>query len=294
MIVILFMIHLVMAVMFLILGKIGKISAHAQLFVILLLLPFAGEAVYLIQMVLEKKNRLGSADDGVDRLRIQDEHLKQIRRFTDSNPGRVVPLEEAMILNSPKDRRRLMLKFLTGGGDTEVGVLQEARLSEDTEVSHYASTAMMKMQEKYENEIRDLEKGLGGSPTEAGLRLLWTACAKYIGSGLISGTVQTIYRKKMDKVLSGLLEKAPEDRAVFEAYLRNRISLGMTEGVGEKIHDALQQHPQDMSLIRLAVYYAQISHRPDEVDRLLRSVAENQIYLSAEDAEWYEFMTGAN
>ena len=59
-----------------------------------------------------------------------------------------VPLEEALIVDNPRQRRNLMLSILNENPGQYANLLSQARLNEDVEVVHYAAMAMAQISAK--------------------------------------------------------------------------------------------------------------------------------------------------
>ena len=69
-----------------------------------------------------------------------------------------MPLEEALIVNDPAYRRRLMLSMLTEEPDAYLAQLQAAKLNDDVEVAHYAATAVAQISKESDLKLQQLER----------------------------------------------------------------------------------------------------------------------------------------
>ena len=94
----------------------------------------------------------------------------------------IVPLQEALLINDASTRRQLIMDILYHDTGEYVDVLNRARMNDDVEVVHYATTAMVELQKDYEERLQaertewEQEKG---SPSFPGLilkllRPMWT------------------------------------------------------------------------------------------------------------------------
>ena len=70
-----------------------------------------------------------------------------------------VPLDEAMLMNSPKVQRKLIFAMLQQEPDAYLAFLRSPYVMRDVEAAHYASTAAAKLQEKYEKRLYAAEEG---------------------------------------------------------------------------------------------------------------------------------------
>lgn len=74
--------------------------------------------------------------------RVDDELHRSIRVENREDAASTVPLEEALLLDSAEQRRKLILSVLTDDPVQYYDLLEQARLNDDSEVVHYAATAM--------------------------------------------------------------------------------------------------------------------------------------------------------
>ena len=74
--------------------------------------------------------------------RVDDELHRSIRVESREDAASTVPLEEALLLDSAEQRRKLILSVLTDDPVQYYDLLEQARLNDDSEVVHYAATAM--------------------------------------------------------------------------------------------------------------------------------------------------------
>ena len=86
--------------------------------------------------------RNGLHADLMEKLRVDDELHRSIRVEDRAGTAATVPLEEAPILDTAEQRRKPILSVLTEDPVQYYDLLQQARMNDDSEVVHYAATAM--------------------------------------------------------------------------------------------------------------------------------------------------------
>ena len=107
-----------------------------------LLVPVWGP---LCVVLLHTSHRLTGGqllDQTLEKLRVNEEIHKNILVVENEEEDTVVPLEEALLVNSPAQKRKLILSVLTDDPAGYYDLLQQARMDDDSEVVHYASTAL--------------------------------------------------------------------------------------------------------------------------------------------------------
>ena len=79
----------------------------------------------------------------------------------------------------PKVRHSLMLDILHKNPNEYIAILQKARNSDDTEVTHYATTMMMEIQTEYEKKLQQYEKTYKEHRTKHFARIYPVFCRIY-------------------------------------------------------------------------------------------------------------------
>ena len=85
---------------------------------------------------------------GLQELKVEDQEQRNILVDDRTDYANTVPLEEALIVDNPRQRRNLMLSILNENPGQYANLLSQARLNEDVEVVHYAATAMAQISAK--------------------------------------------------------------------------------------------------------------------------------------------------
>ena len=102
--------------------------------------------------------RNGLHADLVEKLRVDDELHRSIRVEDRAGTAATVPLEEALILDTAEQRRKLILSVLTEDPVQYYDLLQQARMDDDSEVVHYASTALAQISKEADLKLQQQEQ----------------------------------------------------------------------------------------------------------------------------------------
>ena len=138
----------------------------------------------------------------------------------------IVPLEEAINLDSYGVRRRILLDALFEKPSKHIQVLMVARHNEDAETAHYAATTIEKIQRDFQMDIQGYAAYLKQHPNDpeildAYIRLL----EKYIESGLMDTHMAGRQRKILSELLDQKLSFNPSDKLTLIKKLRNHLAL---------------------------------------------------------------------
>ena len=140
--------------------------------------------------------------------------------------GDIVPLEEAILINDVKVRRRSMLETLYTDPLKYLDILNIAKYNDDVETSHYATTTIAKAQKDFQLSIQKLAVVVENNPDDRGLLDEYIETLdKYIESGLLEEHLLRNLRIVYSKALDKKLENAKNDRDAMIKKLRNCIKL---------------------------------------------------------------------
>ena len=284
------LIHLIICIVIFLLMKQGKIKSSMVVYPAVVFVPICGLVLLVIEEYRVRNTTPKERQVGVESFKISDIRYKRIVVDDDSNETITVPLEEAISVNNASVRRKLMMDILHRNPEEFIELLQMTRTADDTELTHYATTTMMEIQNKYELEIHKLSEEIKENPKE--LRVLKKyrkVLLKYIDSGLISGKILEIYRVQLDDILRKLCEMLPENRVYFQDDIRNQIALGKNDNIDGQIMDMINRWPDEVQVYQIYVEFLWKSNRGDEIPSVLNRLKEGNVYLSSEGKAWLEF-----
>ena len=284
------LIHLIVCIVIFLLMKQGKIKSSMVVYPAVVLVPICGLVLLVIEEYRVRNTTQKERQVGVESFKISDIRYKRIVVDDDSNETITVPLEEAISVNNASVRRKLMMDILHRNPEEYIELLQMTRTADDTELTHYATTTMMEIQNKYELEIHKLSEEIKENPKELQvLKKYRKVLLKYIDRGLISGKILEIYRAQLDDILRKLCEMLPENRVYFQDYIRNQIALGKNDNIDGQIMDMINRWPDEVQVYQIYVEFLWKSNRGDEIPGVLNRLKEGNVYLSSEGKAWLEF-----
>lgn len=192
----------------------------------ILLVPLFGPVVALVIDLLIVFGKGGTRSLDVGDLSFADDILwKTLKRFHEQ--GDLVPLEEAILINDKKTRRKYMLETLYEDPLKYLDVLLVARNNDDVETSHYATTSISYVQRSFQLTIQNSAIEIEKHPDD--MELLddyLNTLANYIASGLLEGHLLNNLRLVYSTVLDRKLAKVKNDKENLVDKLRNDIELG--------------------------------------------------------------------
>ncbi len=285
---VLLLIHALVCLVLWTLMKLGLLPVRGHMLAVMVLVPLWGPL--LVVLLIARSAVFGDdlKDATLEALRINDDmHRSMLVQGREGDDG-VVPLEEALIVNDPGDRRRLMLSMLTEDPDAYLAQLQAAKLNDDVEVAHYAATAVAQISKESDLKLQQLERAFKTDPSAQNLNVYCDYLGTYLASGLAEGRVAQIQRQQYARLLARRCER--EDglalRVRYATALADAGEVDEAEDVAERlVADAPDEQDVWMLCLRLAV----LRHDGEMVQRVIDAVDKQHVYLSAENREKLAF-----
>lgn len=266
----------------------GFIDVHKYMFFIVVFLPFWGIALVLIlhfQVGLELD---GSVEVGVEKMKLESELYKSINVEEKKNTD-IVPMEEALIINNPRQRRELIMDVLNDNPKEYIEFLQKAGNNEDTEVVHYAVTAMVEISKENDYKLQKLENSYNTNPESEEILteytdFLWSC----LEQNLMQGRVEIMNRE----LYADLMKKKILKDSTCTDYIRiaeNYLKLKNYTEVAAVINQMQKLYPEDENCILLSLKYYAAVGKGDRIKAVIDEAEEKQIYLSSQAKEAIAF-----
>lgn len=285
---VLLLIHALVCLVLWTLMKLGLLPVRGHMLAVMVLVPLWGPLLVVLLSVRSAVFGDDLKDATLEALRINDDmHRSMLVQGREGDDG-VVPLEEALIVNDPGDRRRLMLSMLTEDPDAYLAQLQAAKLNDDVEVAHYAATAVAQISKESDLKLQQLERAFKTDPSAQNLNAYCDYLGTYLASGLAEGRVAQIQRQQYARLLARRCER--EDglalRVRYATALADAGEVDEAEDVSERlVADAPDEQDVWMLCLRLAV----LRRDGEMVQRVIDAVDKQHVYLSAENREKLAF-----
>jgi len=268
----------------------NRLISHNLVMPMVWCIPLWGTLLAIVDEYTMRQRTNASKAFELERLELTDQRYRSIEVDSDENKKITVPLEEAMLINDAKTRRSLMLDILHKNPKEYLDLLQRARLSDDVELTHYATTTIMEVQSEYEALIQQCEAEVLNEPeNEKLLRNYAKAINLYIKSNLISGNILLIQRVELKRILEKIIEICPDDHRKYVNYIENELEIEPNERLRLIIEDAMNKWPHDEKIYMLYVNYYWKTGQGKKIQELLKQMRQKKIYLSKEGKEWYSF-----
>ena len=274
-------IHLLISLVMYTLIKFSIVKVHKYLIFVILFIPFWG-ALFTIavhfQITLKATN---NKKIGIEKMTLESDKYSEIVSSDNGKNSDTIPLEEALVINSPKERRKIIMDVLSDNPKEYVEFLKKAGDNEDSEVVHYAVTAMVEISKENDYKLQSFEKEY--SRNKGDYKLLRDYCDflwKYIELNLAEGQAEKTNRYLF---MSLILKKISINPKIDDCILAVRNAVALQEyNEAHRIIDIMDEHWQfsEKTLLLKIEYYAAIKNSK-EIKKILDVIDQNDIYLSS-------------
>lgn len=203
----------------------GKTTLRKEQIIPMLLLPFFGPFMVLVIEFLNVLGEQGNRPIDLEHLDTSKDILwKALKNYHEK--GDLVPLEEAILINDVKTRRKFMLETLYDDPMKYWDVIMLAKNNPDVETSHYATTTIAYVQKRFQVSMQELAVEVEKNPDDIEmLNKYLETIKKYLESGLLEEhllrNLRIVYGKNLDKKLA----KVENDKFSLAEKIRNCIEL---------------------------------------------------------------------
>lgn len=285
---VLLLIHALVCLMLRTLMKLGLLPVRGHMLAVIVLVPLWGPLLVVLLSVRSAVFGEGLKESALESLRFNDDlHRSILVHERDADAG-VVPLEEALIVNDPADRRRLMLSMLTEEPDAYLAQLQAAKLNDDVEVAHYAATAVAQISKESDLKLQQLERAFKTDPSTENLDAYCDYLGTYLDSSLAEGRVEQIQRQQYARLLARRCER--EDGAALRIrYATALADAGELDEAEAVITQLVAEVPDEQEAWMLCLRLAVIRRDGEAVQQVIDAIDNQHVYLSAENREKLAF-----
>ena len=287
---ILVLLHLLCCVLIFLGIQFRILKVRKLMVLVALFLPLWGELLVLIlhfQILCKQTDR---SNVGVEKFQVESELYKGIVQDDSHSSTSTVSMEEALIVNTPKERRALIMDILNDNPKAYVEFLKMAGNNNDTEVVHYAVTAMVQIAKENDQTLWELEqKYVQDREDLPTLTMYCDFLWHCLEQGRLQGQVEQMNRNLFGTLIRNKIRLAP---ALLTEYLRciqNDMALKNYTAASAMLENARKIWPNNEDLLILQIQFFSDLERTEDLQNLLRTLDEKAIYLSAKAKEVIAF-----
>ena len=289
---ILIILHIVLCIITYILLKTRILKSRLYMVPVCLFVPVFGFAALFVQELVARGDHEALEEVGIEKLKINDEIYRSIMMDESQKDDELVPLEEALIINDNTERRDLMLEVMYSDPGNYVDQLKEARSNDDTEVVHYAVTALVELQKDYDLKFQELSAKLVRDPdNEELLDENIQLSENYLNSGLLEGNAEKVQLRNLSELLNKKLERHPDLKELYQKKADADLRIGELSDAYVSIQTMMQRWPRDEKGYLLLIRYHAMQRNRKGIDQAMALIRQRQVYLSPDGRNVVDFWT---
>ena len=174
-------------------------------------------------------------------------------------------------------------------------LLQQARMDNDSEVVHYASTALSQITKEADLKLQKQEQRYAAAPDDAAVREEYCDYLEsYLESGFVQGKAAEIQYHQLEQLLKKRMENLGGRRScTLECRLADvQLSLAEYDRAEKTLEDLTARWPQREAPWVLRLQLAAALRDGAAIQKTLRQIEEKEVYLSAKGREIVRFWQG--
>ncbi|MBQ7328682.1 MAG: hypothetical protein IJX01_02095 [Oscillospiraceae bacterium] len=288
--IILLILHLIISVLVFLGIQFDILKVHKYMFFVALFMPFWGVLTVLILHFQIFFHADDGIDVGVEKLKLESELYRSVTVDEKKVAANTVPIEEALLVNSAKERRTIIMDVLNDNPKEYIEFLQKAGNNEDTEVVHYAVTAMVEISKENDYKLQDFERQHAKDPENVEVLtgytdFLWSCLSQNLMQGQVEVLNRELFSSLMEKKLALTAGSITDFQWAVENELRRK---NYTQASALLVQmQTLYPNSEEYYLSRLN-YLASLG-KGEEIKALLKEIQTKHIYLSSATKEVLAF-----
>ncbi len=205
----LLIIHIFIVFIMFIFMKAKFLRVDKVMFVMILCIPIWGAVSSLFITYIVRTGKTGTKNSELELMRSNLTKATSLPQSVNETAD-IVPLEDALLMNDSTVRRSVMMDVLMQDAHKYLPVINQARMNDDVEVVHYATTAMVELSKEYELKLQEYSSEYATNPGKEGLLDDYiNFLSQYLSSGMVQGQLLEIQRNTYHQLLTSKLTYSP-------------------------------------------------------------------------------------
>lgn len=266
------------------------LKVHKYMFFVALFMPFWGVLTVLILHFQIFFHADDGIQVGVEKLKLESELYRSVTVDDKKVAANTVPIEEALLVNSARERRSIIMDVLNDNPKEYIEFLQKAGNNEDTEVVHYAVTAMVEISKENDFKLQEFERQHAKDPEDLEVLtgytdFLWSCLSQNLMQGQVEVLNRELFSALMEKKLALTVGSTTDFQRTVENELRRKNYTQAAVWLKQ-----MQTHYSNSEVYYLSrLNYLAALGKGEQIKALLTEIQKEHIYLSSATKEVLAF-----
>ena len=242
---------------------------------IMFLLPFSG-LFYLKFPIFNSRNTAG-----LDSFSSESKAKRQKIYIADvAKDKELISIQDVLAINSVYEKRNVVMDLFSYDSAQYVKELQIALRDSDTEVSHYASAAIIGMKDRLEGKLFSTKKDFMSNPSDENARRYLVSIKTYIESGALNESMVRKYERMFCVFMDDWEEQDPTHKQEWlPTFLTYLTHLGDSEKT-LMLADRFVQETRSQDAYIAALKATHSFHRTNDFQRYLAELRKENLVLT--------------
>ncbi len=286
-------VHLIIVAIFLLLSYFKILKVNKEMFAIVLFVPVFGAMCALLIHITIVTGKSGSNSKNLEAMR--EKEIDHTRMPVPEEEGNmVVPLEDALIMDDSSIKRSVIMDVLMADTKSYSHILNQARMNDDVEVVHYATTAMVELSKEYELKLQEYSLRYAEDSTNINLLTEYiTYLGQFLDSDMAQGQVLEIQRNNYQQLLRQKLVIDPtfEDYASLVNSYLNSEQYSAADGLLRQMEEGFEMN-EELWILKFRYFYQTNSSK--SIRELIDKTQNSEQFVSSRISEMIDFWENSN
>lgn len=205
----------------------------------------------------------------------------------------LVPFQEALLINNPRVRRYLLVDVIFHHPERYVKLLHQARLNDDVEVVHYATTILSELTKAYDEEFYKIN-AMSDMDTSAAMDAQLDFLYRYLKSGLAEGVYALQLRRRFEELSKEKLLLKERNLKDFTRLGEVYVAMRAEVELEDLTKTMLEEFPLEQETWMMKLEHAILASSPRELQEVLKVAGNQRIFFSQKNREklafWQEYL----
>ncbi|SER52958.1 hypothetical protein [Lachnobacterium bovis] len=296
-------VHLLFVILFFVLSYKDLVTNSRLMLALVVFIPFVGTITFLVMEyflrfhVKKARSIFSFIKDKADKneIMVKDDNFSDYSTLRSNNISSddAIPLEDALVMDDRQMRRHVMLDVLmdSSGNHAHSAIINKARLNDDVEVVHYATTATIQITDDFEKKLINLAKKYKEAKGEERFSVLdeyINTLEIYLNTGILQGNNLRIHQETYNQLLAERSNNL-NDIEDYEKLANSYIKMGQFNLAEIIINEMVELWPNSEHTWLTQIRFLTTLKRGNELHELITRIKNGSFYKSKKLQEIIEF-----
>lgn len=242
---------------------------------------YLGISALFYELYFKRRTKILSIED----LSFRKDKVEWIEKDDMTSALNKVPIEEALIVSNVHSTRRLILNVLKEDTENYIQSINQATDNPDSEVSHYAATAITDIMNRFKQEEKKLKANYEAEPSnEVAAEKYWNHICQFLETAVLPRVEQKHYFKILANLTHQLEAELPWIVTGEKYYRLTLLSMqiGEMEQAQLWVEQALAKQGDNLYSYKAGLKYYYASNQINQYQELLSELKDSSIRLDQE------------